>query len=96
MNTDTLLSNIYLPKEAVMCRDGNCNNSDHKSVISSMYEDIVKMLFESCKPLQRSKSKKKVRPGWNDHVADVYTRAREASTEWILAGKLRYGPVFLT
>lgn len=77
-----------------MCRDGNCKNSEHRAAISAMYEDIVKVLLESGESLQKVKAKKKGKPGWNAHVAEFFTKARQASQEWILAGKPRHGPVY--
>lgn len=59
-----------------------------------MYEDIVKVLLESGESLQKVKAKKKGKPGWNAHVAEFFTKARQASQEWILAGKPRHGPVY--
>lgn len=50
-NTDQYLSNVYLPKEAIMCKDVNCQIEEHKSNLYAMYDDVVAALFEGGKPL---------------------------------------------
>lgn len=67
----------------------------HKGDVCSLYNDIVKALVECGKPLYKSRTKKNsVMPGWNTYVAVFYEQAREATTEWALAGRPRQGPVY--
>lgn len=39
----------------------------------------------------KTKIKKRVKPGWSSHETEFLLKAREASKEWILAGKPRHG-----
>lgn len=41
VNTDRCLSNINLPRDAIMCSDVNCKDANHHRDICSMYNDIV-------------------------------------------------------
>lgn len=54
-HTDQLLNNIYLPREALMCKNGNCTNSKHIIDISAMYTAIVSALLEASKSLLKHK-----------------------------------------
>ena len=94
VSTERLLGKIWLPKEAIMCRDCLCQNPKHHSDICSMFEDLNKALLDSSKSAFRTKRVKKIIPGWNSYVAEFYVKAREAFRDWRLAGKPRHGPVF--
>lgn len=93
-NTDHYLSNVYLPREAIMCKDVNCQIEEHKSNLCVMYDDVVAALLEGGKPLQKHRRNRayNIRPGWNEHVAPYHTEAREAYKLWALAGRPRQGP----
>lgn len=93
-HTDQLLNNIYLPREALMCKNGNYTNSKHIIDISAMYTAIVSALLEASKSLLKHKKGGKTLPGWNAYVAEFYAEAREATRSWAMAGKPRQGPIF--
>lgn len=92
--SDQLLSNVYIPIEALSCKDYNCTNNNHKSCISAMYTDIISCLLEASKPHLKAAKRGQVRPGWNTYVAEFYAEAREATKSWAMAGKPRQGPIF--
>ncbi len=92
--TDVLLSNVYLPKETIICKNSNCTDIKHKIDVSVMYNHIVTALFEASKPLCKPRKKGKARPGWNTYVAEFYAEACEATKSWAMAGKPRQGPIF--
>ena len=40
-NIESLLSNIILPTDALLCKDGNCLNDSHKAALNQLYDDVV-------------------------------------------------------
>lgn len=44
-NTDVLLSDVYLPKGAIMCSDVNCNEISHRKALCAMYDGIVRAVI---------------------------------------------------
>lgn len=44
VSTDKCLSNICLPRDAMMCSDVNCKDVNHQKDICLMYNDIVNAL----------------------------------------------------
>ena len=48
--TNVLLGNIKLPKEAILCHDLNCSNPQHSV---DLYEHIVESLLTASKPLHK-------------------------------------------
>lgn len=80
-NTDKYLKNIYLPKEAILCKGVKCKNLEHKHKLCSMYDDIVTALYESGKPFDvqcKDNMKPNIRPGWEEHVAMYQDEAHVA------------------
>lgn len=59
-----------------------------------MYDNIVTCLNNDSKLFIKEKRKQKVRPGWSEYVSEIYAEAKEAFQNWVLAGKVRYGPEF--
>ena len=55
--SDTLLSSVELPKDAIVCRDINCKNQQHGVELSSLYESIVKSFFVLSRPLYNTKAR---------------------------------------
>jgi len=88
------LHNVYLPREAILCKDVICQIEEHRRNLCAMYDDVVAALFEGGKPLQKHRRNRayNIKPGWNGHVAPYHTEAREAYKLWALAGRPRHGP----
>ncbi len=64
VSTDKCLSDIHLPRDAMMCSDVNCKDVNHQKDICSMYNDIVNVLYGCSKPFYKSKGvMNKTRPG---------------------------------
>ena len=40
-NTESLLSNIILPTDALLCKDCNCTNDSHKAALNQLYDNVV-------------------------------------------------------
>ncbi|XP_058650707.1 uncharacterized protein LOC131551670 [Onychostoma macrolepis] len=89
VSTDKCLSNIRLPRDAMMCSDVNCKDVNHQRDICSMYNDIVNALHGCSKPFIKSKGiMNKTKPGWSKYVAE----SQEAHKLWVMAGRPRQGP----
>ena len=92
--TDILLSNIELPKYSIACHDINCKNPQHGIELCSMYDNIVKALLASSRPLYKTHRLYKVKPGWNDYVEEIHAEARKAFKAWVESGRHKHGPLF--
>ena len=94
-STERLLNSIELPREALTCLNINCTDIHHATELCVMYDDIVKALDSSSKPLCKNKSRgSNMKPGWNEYVAEHHAVAREAFLLWIEAGRPRQGELF--
>ena len=94
-HTDVVLANIIVPKDALLCRDMNCENVQHSKELCSLYEAIVESLDISSRPLYKHRTKKcNAKPGWKDHVEELHAEARNAFKVWAASGKSRQGPLF--
>ena len=72
IQSDILLSNIELPKYSTACCDINCKNPQHGIELCSLYENIVKSLLVSSRPLYKTHRLYKVKPGrWNGYVEEI-------------------------
>ena len=81
--TDSLLSDVELPRDALMCTDMNCKDKHHAEKLCAMYDDIVKCLYASSEPFINHRSKvPNIRPGWNEFVSEQHAAAREAFRLW--------------
>ena len=58
MNTDVALSNICIPRDAIMCSDVGCKDISHGKSLYAMYDCIVEALYEASKSCCRYKTEK--------------------------------------
>ena len=92
--SNDLFNKVLLPYDAILCADVNCKVNSHSKDLCLFYDSIVGALYEASRPMyQQAKSKKKVKPGWNKHVAAKHAEAKRAHKAWVLAGRPRQGPV---
>lgn len=75
---------------------GSCN---HGLELCSMNDCIVNSLNTSLHSSaslsgHRGKVHNNIKPGWNDHVGEQHTAAREAFKLWSESGRPRQGPLF--
>ena len=97
--TDVLLTEVA-ESDFLQCNDPCCNDLDHQKEISKFYEDIVSCLRKAGNSVvndcsgHASQYKFKCKPGWNDHVADLYAQSRSIFKRWIADGKPKHGPLF--
>ena len=92
--TDSLIHNIELPRDALMCLNMNCTDPQHVADLCNMYDNITSALIASSEPFCRPKKVFKIKPGWNEYVAEHHSAAREAFKCWSEAGRPRQGDVF--
>ena len=93
-NTDKLLSEINIPVDAICCRDLRCQETAHRDRALQFYQDITSNLSKSSNHMLKGQKNYKNRPGWSDHVADLYKYTREIRQMWIENGSSRQGPLF--
>ena len=92
--TDKSLHEIYIPTEAVSCKNVHCSDENHIDAINKLYSDIVNSLIQPGEQImQNDKKKYSHKPGWAEYVDDLYDTSREIRQMWINAGKPRQGPV---
>ena len=93
--TNALLDNIKLPKDAILCHDLNCSNPQHSADLCTMYEHIVESLLTASKPLHKHRvNGGHARPGWNKYVAELHADASRAFRKWSESGKIKSGLLF--
>ena len=93
--TDTLLQSIDIPYDALSCRNARCSSEIHRRQLDRFYNDVVDCLTTSSRHLETSSRRHRAsRPGWNAHVAEAHSAARDAFLFWKSQGKPRQGPVF--
>ena len=92
--TDKSLHEIYIPTEAVSCKNVHCSDENHIDAINKLYSDIVNSLIQPGEQIMQNDTKKySHKPGWAEYVDDLYDTSREIRQIWINAGKPRQGPV---
>ena len=93
--TDNALKDIPIPGE-VLCKNINCSNRSHADATIKMYEDVLKALNLSGQAVfpNADSRGKFIKPGWADHVQDLYEASRSVFALWRDAGKPRQGYLF--
>lgn len=94
--TENKLRNIKLINDTFACSNLHCNDKSHIEHIDNTYISIVDALSTSCDMIVTDKREKSNmnKPGWNDHVTELYEMSRETYKLWLNQGKPRYGPIF--
>ena len=97
--TDTYLQGVDLP-EAAKCSVTNCNDPSHISQIEKMYDDTIGALLKAGNDVFEGKGGKgdkrhpQARPGWKQHVKDLYELSREMFLIWKSSGMPKDGPIY--
>ncbi len=77
--TEQTLQTVHVPTEAALCRNVNCKLESHINDICNLYDNVADVLTSAGAHLKKVvKGIHKGKPGWNEHVADLHTAAREA------------------
>ena len=94
---DNALAEINIP--AVLLGNRVADNLGH-SLIESYYNDVLSCVTKCCAdtiPQRKCRTfrEEHVVPGWNEYVDEKHKLAREAFSNWVLAGKPRQEPEHL-
>ena len=96
--TRVALQSVSISRDLIHCTDTTCTSVDHRSLIDSLYQDIVCGLLSSSKQISRAKCDNRhthqVIPGWNQFCKEAHEQAREAFLLWCSHGKPKQGPIF--
>ena len=93
-NTDRILSKIKIPVDAICCTNLKCQNPSHQDKVLTFFNNIISSLSESSRHMLKGSKKYKNKPGWSDHVSDLYNYTREMRQMWLESGASRQGPIF--
>ena len=98
---DTMLSSVSIPSELLLESVDIAANADRVELaIDNYYESVmscIRQAGEQCLPVKRgSITDNYVMPGWNDIVHEKHQVARDAFLEWVMLGKPRQGPEFIS
>ena len=92
--TDGLFWDVYLPRDAILCSDVNCNNISHCKDLCTMYNYIAGAVYEASRPFfTYSHKRQSIKPGWKKYVGAYHAEAKNAYKAWVLTGRPREGPV---
>ena len=95
--TGLLLSAIDVPHEVLRCTNPNCNDEANRTLLSNLYNDIIKSLKDAAEVIPtkaNNTSSKYTVLGWNDLVRDSHQAARGSFLFWRSAGSPRHGPLY--
>ena len=94
--TDYYLDELNIAS-GVRCTNTSCDVSTHVHDIFALYDKLVHCLVRAGKETLSGRTvdgKRFTKPGWNDHVKELYEIWRENFIAWKEAGKPRQGPLF--
>jgi len=93
-NTKLYSGQINFQRDLVQCNDVNCEDHSHKTAISNLYEDLIKVLTRASTHLETNNRKYRKVPGWDTYCKEIHSIAREHFLEWIANGRPRQGVFF--
>lgn len=92
------LCKIDFPSEFNKCSDKICTNNNHKLILNSIYNNVIKILSDAAEYCYvnkgRARNKKNYITGWNAHVKLAHGEARLAFQEWCRQGKPKMGYLY--
>jgi exonuclease III len=93
--TDQLLQDIIIGSD-LRCTNVNCTDVSHIDAANKLYSDLIGCLKKAeLAVFTRSSQKAKYnKPGWSDHVQELYQCSRHAYMVWCDAGKPRHGHLY--
>ena len=71
-NTDTILSSVRVPIDAICCKDVNYENQSHRDELGIFYKELVGAMSAASDQLKHKRSSFSAQPGWNDYVYDSH------------------------
>ena len=91
VQTDANLVSVYVPIEAICCKNTNCQNVQHVTALDDFYSSIVGCMTHANGSIARKKKTYGCRPGWSEYVADMHCVARNRFLIWRSCGKPKHG-----
>lgn len=88
-----LLSQVPTPRDALLCVDAECSDPTHKNDLCDYYSAVLQCLSTAADSLPRRVTNYS-RPGWNAHVDELHSSARDAFLDWRSFGSNRQGPLY--
>ena len=95
--TESLIKEIPLEHELLLCSQAGCNNATHISAITRLYSNLICSLSNASGMLNHSDQSSELPPqraGWNEYCKIAHSEAREYFQCWIESGKPKHGFVF--
>jgi len=90
------LSNITVPRDAVLCKDFCCCNTEHTNSISSYVSQLAEACIQSATatiPSTKRVGERGCIPGWTEHVAPLRDKSIFWHKLWIDCGRPHAGLV---
>ena len=87
------LKKISLDHSLILCNDINCTDHKHLAAIDTLYNSVIDALTTAAAPLSKPANTRQHHqiPGWNEVVAELHNKAREAFLLWKDNGKQKQG-----
>ena len=76
--TDSLLNHVVLPRDAIMCLNMNCADTQHAADFCDLYDNVTKVLNACARSFCSHKKVVNIKPGWKEYVSEHHAAAREA------------------
>ena len=95
---DLLISATDVPHEVLRCTNPNCNDEAHRTLLSKLYNDIIKSLKDAAEAIPtkaNNTSSKYTVLGWNNLVSDSHQAGREFFSYGGLLGVLAMVPCMI-
>ena len=71
-----------------------CENESHRDEFDFVYNELVSAMSAASDHIKHKRTSFSAQPGWNDHVYDSHTAARDSFAIWRGIGKPRQGYEF--
>ena len=93
-NTCETLEQIIFPTDAISCKNLKYNNESHRQDLIGFYNSITDALNKAGSHLNSNGNKGYVqRPGWTEHVSDLYDYSKTCRQLWLDSNETRQGPI---
>ena len=92
----SLIRDIELPTEALLCKDFNCCNAGHYQAINSFADSITRVCIHAGElsiPHTSGRQESDRMPGWSEHVQPLRDKSMFWHHLWIEGGRPRTGIV---
>ena len=88
------MKQITFPTDALSCKNQKCKNESHRQDLIGLYNSITDALNKAGSHLNSKGNKGYVqRPGWTEHVSDLYDYSKTCRQLWLDSNETRQGPI---